>query len=120
VDGYVIAWIVVVAAAAVGAVASFRLLGGVRSPLVKWLTLVLLLVAFLVPSPVPGYPGVLAPAFVVAVFEAFLQIDGKPGASLRILGGALLAAALVTGLAYYLLAMRRKRDHRAENAPTPD
>ena len=71
-----------------------------RFNVVLFFCLVVLLSLLLVPAPIPGYPGDLAPAFLVALFESLFQADGKPLVALRLLGigsivGVVLASAII-------------------------
>ena len=101
-DGYLIAWLVVAGGAVGVAVALFALLR--RSHvLVRRLLIAAALAIMLLPAPVPGYAEQLAPAFVVCVFEAFFQIDGSPGQSLRVLLIGVAAVLLLTALGHYLI-----------------
>ncbi|MEM9622985.1 MAG: hypothetical protein AAF993_15145 [Pseudomonadota bacterium] len=103
---YQIAWLVIGGAALGGLVSVWFLLRRSRWGLLPWLAMSLCLTFFVVPVQVPNYPDQLAPAFVVAIFEMFFQIDGQPQASLRMLGLSLGFVALATVLIYFF-AQRR-------------
>ena len=100
---YSIAWLIIGAAAAGGAAFLYFMLRNLSKPLIRKLILVTTVVFFVVPAPVPEYPGQLAPAFVVCIFEAFFQIDGAPMVSLRILLVAMAAAAAVVAASHFLV-----------------
>jgi hypothetical protein len=100
---YSIAWLIIVAAAVGGAAVLYLMLRNLSKPLIRKLILVTAAVFFVVPAPVPEYPGQLAPAFVVCIFEAFFQIDGAPMVSLRILLVAMAAAAAVVAASHFLV-----------------
>ena len=100
-------WMVIVAAAGGGAFAMHRLLRASPRKLMRYLLIGSLLGLFLLPAPIPGYAGHIAPAFVVAIFEAFMQTDGKPALSLRILGlGLVVIIGLI--LLFHRIKLRRK------------
>jgi len=100
-------WILIVAAAGGGAAAMYFLLRASPHKLIRDLLIGSMLGVFLLPAPVPGFPGHIAPAFVVAIFEMFMQIDGKPAVALRILGLGLLAIIGLI-LAFHRLKLRSK------------
>ena len=82
---YTLAWSIIGVMAFGGSLAMLMLLRPVKALWLK-LALVSLVVAFLVlPAPVPAAPEVWAPAFVVAIFEAFFQIDGDPASATMVL-----------------------------------
>ncbi len=116
--GYQIAWSIIAVAGLGGALALWQLLKRVRWGLLPWLAITVSLTFFLVPVPVPNFPHQLAPAFVVAIFEMFFQIDGQPQASLRVLGLSLGAVALVTVFVYFF-AQRRRKNTPEEPGPPP-
>jgi hypothetical protein len=100
--GDTIAWVTILGAGVGGAACLFYLLRKISKPLIRNIIIGFVLAFFLIPAPLPGYPDEWAPAFVVLIFEAFFQIDGEPGVSLRLLLiGTLLITALI-GLAHYL------------------
>ncbi len=101
-DGYLIAWLVV-ALGAVGIGVGLFLLLRRTNALARRLLIAAALAAMLLPAPVPGHAEQLAPAFVVCIFEAFFQIDGAPGQSLRVLLIGLAAVLLLTVLGHYLI-----------------
>lgn len=104
--GELIAWAVAGLAALltfVGVCALTRpLRPGFRRAWLRALSLPLMLT----PAPVPGVPGYFAPAYMVALFEALFQIDGRPGQSLKLL---LAACLLATVLACLWSWLRRRR-----------
>lgn len=107
--GYTIAWIVIVSGAIGGAAVLYWLLRNTSKPLIRNLILGVLVAFFVVPAPVPDYTDQLAPAFVVCVFEAFFQIDGEPGVSLRVLLIAMFGAFVVVSAGHYLASKRSQR-----------
>ena len=94
-SGYVLAWILVVvfAAAMLGSVWGLYRYTGAR----QWMSMVLpaLFVVLVTPAPVPDYPGFLAPAFLVALFEWAFQDQGQPGVAFRLLGIGLIAGMIL-------------------------
>ncbi len=98
--GPTIGWVIVVLAAIGLAVSIYGFFRKSRHSVVLFFCLVVLLSLLLVPAPVPGFPGDLAPAFLVALFESLFQADGKPLVALRLLGigsivGVVLASAII-------------------------
>ena len=106
---YMIAWAVIVFAGLAGAFGLWKLCSFTQWGLAKWLAATLAMTFFCVPMVVPNHTEQLAPAFVVAIFEMFFQIDGQPQASLRILGLSLAAVLLVTLFGYYFWQKRVRR-----------
>ena len=101
---YLIAWLVVLVGA-LGVVGAFLgLLKRGAGTLWRRLLIGAALAVMLVPAPVPGHPEQLAPASIVCVFEAFFQIEGAPGQSLRILLFGLAATLLLVVLGHSLIA----------------
>ncbi len=102
-----IAWMIIFGAAAVGATALYFLFRSIDNLLIKKIIIGLSLAFFLTPAPIPQHPEGWAPAFVVCIFEAFFQIDGSPGVSLRLLLlGCAVISAVVIG-AHFFSARRR-------------
>jgi len=100
VTGFTLGWVVVVVAALGLVFSIYGFFRKSRFSAVLCFCLVVLLALLLVPAPIPGYPGELAPAFLVALFETFVQPDGKPMGALRLLGiglivGIVLASAII-------------------------
>jgi hypothetical protein len=117
VSGYVIAWVVITVAAVGGALAMHFWLRRHVSPLLHALALGIALGFFLLPAPVPGYDGHVAPAFVVAIFELLFQAEGQPAEALGILAiGCAVIVALV--LAWHYL--RRGARAGASREPNSD
>ena len=113
---YTTAWIVILGAAAGGGGVLYWLLRNLSNSLIRKVIVAIAVAFFIVPAPLPEYPEQLAPAFVVCIFEALFQIDGSPGASLRIL---LVSMALAAGLvlaAHY--ALQRFLPGSAKSAST--
>lgn len=85
------AWIVIAVLAVIGAYCLNLLLRGSRPARARWprkltyIFVTLVFVFFLLPAPVPNYPGVYAPAFVVFIFESLFQSSGQPNESQGIL-----------------------------------
>ena len=107
---YGVAWLVIAAAGVLGSGFLFYLTHGMRAASLKWIIRVLPGLLMMVPAPVPNFPGELAPAFVVLIFESLFQASGEPGTSALIL----LATGLL-GLALGLL-IARLTDSKAEPA----
>jgi hypothetical protein len=98
---YEMAWVVIAAAGLLGSGFLFYLTHGMRTGSLKWIVRVLPALLMMVPAPVPNYPGELAPAFVVLIFESLFQTSGEPGTS-----GLILLATGLFGLALGLLIAR--------------
>ncbi len=98
---YGMAWLVIAAAAVLGSSFLFYLTRGIRTAGLRWTLRVLPALLMIAPAPVPNYPGELAPAFVVLVFESLFQAAGEPGTA-----GLILLATLLAGLALGLLIGR--------------
>jgi hypothetical protein len=105
-SGYLTAWVVIAVTAIGGTVALYFLTRSMKPSLFRLLLRVLPGVLMVVPAPVPGYPNV-APAFVVLVFEALFQAEGKPMPALIILAATLVAAVLAAVLASRMTAPRQ-------------
>ncbi len=103
-NGYLIAWLVVLVGAVGVLAAFFRLLPYGAGALWRRLLIGGGLAFMLVPAPVPGHPEQLAPAFIVCVFEALFQIDGSPAQSLRILIAGVVVTLLLVVMGHYLIA----------------
>ena len=90
-----LAWSLVVLGSLIWLVVIWLWLGGPRW-LRLWLSL-LVPVWSLVPAPVEGYPGELAPAAIVAVYELLFVEDGNPGAAVAaiVVGTLLLSIAVL-------------------------
>lgn len=112
--GYTLAWIVIVVAAVGGAVGLWQLTRSMAWRSGRLSLVVLALVFFLIPAPIPGIEGGIAPAFVVAIFEYLFQNDGQPRVSLTLLGVGLGAVLLGTGLAYSRYRLRAIRAQESE------
>lgn len=111
--GQALAWWVIGGAALGGAGVLYYLLRKISNPLIRNIFIGLSVTFFVVPAPLPAYPGEWAPAFVVCIFEAFFQIDGQPAVSLRILLIALALVAVLIGLAHVLIARLRQAPKEA-------
>ncbi|MBM4204184.1 MAG: hypothetical protein FJ194_08570 [Gammaproteobacteria bacterium] len=108
-SGHLIAWILVIvfAAAMLGSVWGLYRYTAAR----RWMGLVLpvLYVVLVIPAPIPDYPGFLAPAFLVALFEWAFQEQGQPGVALRLLGIGLIGGIVLAVGTYYLARFTRSR-----------
>ena len=93
--GYPLAWLIIVAMAVIGTIAVFFLTRPMGAGLLRNLLRVLPGILLVIPAPVPGYDGHLAPAFVVLVFEGLFQREGNPLGALAALATGLAAALLV-------------------------
>lgn len=111
-EPYLWAWVAVGAAGLALVFALQRALRGWDAPLVKALAGWWLLLALLVPAQVPRFADQFAPAFLVFLFERFLQRDGDPAAAGRILAAA-SAVAIVCGLLTWLVGRLRQRGRAA-------
>ncbi|MEQ8861547.1 MAG: hypothetical protein RIC56_23125 [Pseudomonadales bacterium] len=94
------AWLIVVATVPVGLFALQRLFRGTNLPRSKRTAALLIAVWLLLPAPVPGHAGHLAPAFLVLAFEWLFQRPGQPQTA-----GLILAAGTVAALGVALLAV---------------
>ncbi len=106
---YALAWLLLLLMAAGGGTALWRLLHRVNSLVVKSILVGITVLFFATPAPVPGYSGEFAPAFIVGIFEAFFQIEGRPGVALLTLTIALVVGAVVAGLLGRWLQQRRSK-----------
>lgn len=93
-------WVVVVLASCAAAACGYRFLRGLRSRYPRVLLPAAWIGLTLMPAPVPGYAGNLAPAFVVFAFEALFQADGAPWVA-----GRLALAGVAVGVATALLGL---------------
>ena len=99
--GPTIGWLVVALAAVGVAVSIYGFFRNSRFRGALVFSLVVLLSLLLVPAPVPGYPGNLAPAFLVVLFESLFQAEGKPLVALRLLGiGLIVGIVLASAMAW--------------------
>lgn len=105
---YLIAWTVIVVTGVIGAVGLFYLTRELNPPGLQLLIRILIPVWLLLPAPVPNFPGNYAPAFLIAIFEGLLQVDGQPAQSLRLLLFASTAVMLGV-LGWRMLLVRRTR-----------
>lgn len=106
---YTLAWAIATVAALAGTMVLLVLTRSLGRGTFRNLLCLLPAVLMLVPAPVPGYAGYLAPAFVVAIFESAFVAEGQPRAALVILAVALVGATLaVTLLSRALTGTGRK------------
>jgi len=101
-----IAWTIVLVATAIGALGLFYLTREFTNPGLQLLTRLLVPVWLLLPAPVPDFPGSYAPAFLIAIFEALFQVDGRPGQSLRLL--LLASTVVILGVVGWRLVLRHR------------
>ena len=99
---YSLAWTIISVAALGGAISTWFLLRSLSSLALKAGLIAALLGLFLAPTQVPQAPEVLAPAFVVVVFEAFFQIDGTPMPALMSLMATTIAAVVIALVAVFI------------------
>jgi multisubunit Na+/H+ antiporter MnhB subunit len=98
---YATAWMVIGASAVIGAYCLNLLIKGTRrsragSPRkLRYIFVALVFFFFLIPAPLPNYPEVFAPAFVVFIFEFLFQSNGSPNESRNILIVGLAAVGLI-------------------------
>jgi len=112
---YSLAWMVAVVAGVIGAGALYVLTRALSSGLLRWLLCLLPPIVLLVPAPVPGFGGYIAPAFVVAIFESVFVADGHPRAALVILAVAACGAALAILLVGRALSGREEMQEITED-----
>lgn len=104
-SGYTQAWLLIIAMGMGGGLALHRLLRFIAWPVVRWSLTFITVLLLVVPAPIPGHEGTWAPAFIVAVFELFFQIEGEPTSAILMLGVA-LGAGLALGVLTALFAKR--------------
>lgn len=110
---YVWAWIVAGVGTLIAVLALSMAWRGLPLPwLRRWLTW-LIPAWLLLPAPVPGYDGQLAPAFVVFIFEWLFQRGGAPATAGRILimGTCVMSVAFI---AWWLVQRRRSGSEAAD------
>lgn len=110
---YLNTWIVVGCAGVAGTAALFFATWGMRW---LWLASVIRLlpaVVLMTPAPVPDYPELLAPAFIVVMFEGLFQSSGAPGQAMAILVMATAAFLVLVSLLHWLRWLVRARRARA-------
>lgn len=95
---YATAWAVALGGGLLAFIFWCLLTRGVRRGSLRWLLRLLPGVWMLVPAPVPGYEGQYAPAFVVALFEAFLQDNGAPQTAFAVLAVASVVVLVVVAV----------------------
>ena len=118
-SGYSLAWWLVGLAGLGGLFGLYMLLRQYSRRFPLALLVCVLAAVLFVPAPVPNYEGQWAPAFVVAIFEGFFQLEGRPGQALQILTAALLfGLVLVSGVAWLLTIRRRRLAQTGKNPPT--
>jgi hypothetical protein len=102
---YYIPWMVILFFALVGAFCLNNLLKAGTPSKYCWLAkLRLALVGFvftffLLPAPLPNYPEIYSPAFVVVIFETLFQSDGSPGTSQGVLFFGLAGVVIIASAA---------------------
>ncbi len=109
--GYVWAWLICLVATAIVIVCGFRMTRSWRPPFLRDLVRGLAIATFAVPVTAGGEDPYWAPAYIVAFFEAFLQVEGDPIPALSALtlgwGAALL---VVVALEARRLVQRRGQE----------
>ena len=111
-----VVWLVILVLGVVGAFALFKGLQPMRWGLPRWLLMFTAFAFFLTPARVPEHTDQIAPAFVVAIFEMFFQIEGSPEQSLKLLGLVMLTVALLTTIAYFFLQQKSANKSRRKTA----
>ncbi len=99
------AWLVAIAAALVGLCGVFALTRPIRSGFLKSWLRGIAAVTLLLPAPVPGFESYYAPAFLVALFEALLQKEGRPALAAGLLLSGIVVVTVLLAAYYY----RRRR-----------
>jgi hypothetical protein len=115
--GYLLAWIVILLAAAGGTAALMLLTRGMAPGLLRNLVRFLPAVLLLVPAPIPGFGGDFAPAFVVLVFESVFQSDGRPFGALAIICAAAAIATLLVAFGSNALGGSSRARQRSDAVP---
>ena len=116
------AWIVIAVLAVIGAFCLNLLLRGAKPAHARWprklryIFVTLVFVFFLLPAPIPNYPGVFAPAFVVYIFESLFQSGGQQNESQGILVLGLGGVSILGLLA--LVLFRPKKPKNTEQTQT--
>lgn len=106
--GYLWAWLICLGATAGVIACGFRMTRAWRPALVRDLVRAIAIATFLVPVTAGSQEGYWAPAYIVAVFEAFLQVDGDPIPALSALTlGWGAAVCVVIGLEARRRLLRR-------------
>jgi len=108
------AWVLILCLAMLGGCVLYYLLRGIEKRYVRVVIAALTVTFFAVPAPVPGYESQISPAFIVLIFETFFQIDGKPEASLRILGLSMLLVIILVGFGHWIFQRYGKRQVSTE------
>ena len=75
----------------------------------RYIFVTMVMVFFLLPAPVPNYPGVYAPAFVVFVFESVFQSNGQANESQGILVLGLGGGSIIGLLALVVFRSKNNR-----------
>ena len=101
-SGYAIGWLMAVLAGLGIAATIYGIFRRTRMRRTLWFLVLVIPFVLLMPAPVPGYPGDLAPAFLVALFETLFQPDGKPMVALRLLGIGLIVGIVLASLVVWL------------------
>lgn len=101
-----IAWLIWGVAAGATIVGGIVLTRWVRPDWLRSSIRLLAIVTLIVPAPAGSVEGVVAPAWVVLLFEAFLQPEGDPGGALSAL---LLGWAVALVVLIVLLSRRLRR-----------
>jgi hypothetical protein len=99
---YLPAWIIIAVMAIVGSVCLVFLTRPMASSWFRTLLRVLPGMLLVAPAPVPGYPGVFAPAFVVLVFEGLFQSGGNALGAASILGATAILVTLIVVVTHRL------------------
>ena len=98
----VLAWLAYAAGVALLLFICWRLTGAIGARGLRDLIRAMTVVLLVVPAQVPAYPGVYAPAWVVALSEAVLQEHGNPLPAIALL----LSGAVALSLAMFLFRWR--------------
>lgn len=100
--GYVVPWAVAIGAGLLTLVGVYAITRPIPAVYLKTLLRCLAMVILLLPAPVPAFEGQYAPAFIVLLFEAAFQTDGRPVQAVQILiGGCIAVIALVSGFFFW-------------------
>ncbi|MEE4362265.1 MAG: hypothetical protein V2I63_12170 [Pseudomonadales bacterium] len=107
-------WVVCLSATVVVIGCGLYLTRWIRPPLLRDLIRLLAIATLLVPVRTGVEVAYWAPAYIVFVFEAFLQRDGDPGPALAVLAAGWIGALV---LLVAIVLLRRRRSGAPPDSP---